>query len=89
MYRSADAISEPSWNSKTGQLYHQLSGIPVSLSLPLLIPPPLIQVFHYTDLKFSPQRSKSGGYYVSSTSLPPMISSVESKLGLFAQRIII
>ncbi|CAI8047231.1 GPI transamidase component PIG-S [Geodia barretti] len=39
------------------------------------------QVFHYTDLKFSPQRSKSGGYYVSSTSLPPMISSVESKLG--------
>ena len=49
----------------------------------------VFQSLHYTDLKFSPQRSKSGGYYVSSTSLPPMISSVESKLGQFAQRIII
>ena len=60
-----------------------------SLSLSLSSSTPLIQVFHYTELKFSPQRSKSGGYYVSSSSLPPMISSVESKLGLFARRIII
>ena len=35
------------------------------------------------DVKFVPKKSKAGGYYVPSTSLPPMISSVEAKLGLY------
>lgn len=34
------------------------------------------------DVKFIPKKAKEGGYYTLSTSLPPMISSVEAKLGL-------
>ena len=41
-----------------------------------------MQVFFYTDVKFHPHKaSDSDGYYVLSGELPPMISSVESKLG--------
>ena len=41
-----------------------------------------MQVFFYTDVKFRPHKaSDSDGYYVLSSELPPMISSVESKLG--------
>ena len=35
------------------------------------------------DVKFTPKKSKAGGYYIPSSSLPPMISSVEAKLGLY------
>ena len=37
---------------------------------------------YYTDVKFRPKKVGSR-YLVSSTQLPPMISSVESKLGLY------
>ena len=43
---------------------------------------PTTKVFFYTDVKFRPQKaSDSDNYYVLPSQLPPMISSVESKLG--------
>lgn len=33
------------------------------------------------DVKFTPKKAEAGGYYVRSSNLPPMISSVEAKLG--------
>jgi len=40
----------------------------------------LSQELFYTDMKFRPKKDMNC-HYVSSTQLPPMISSVESKLG--------
>ncbi|XP_064392618.1 GPI transamidase component PIG-S-like isoform X2 [Halichondria panicea] len=40
------------------------------------------QVFYYTDVKFKSRKNKAGlGYHILSSQLPPMISSIESKLG--------
>ena len=42
----------------------------------------ILQVFYYTDVKFRAKKEKDKeSYYVLSSHLPPMISSVESKLG--------
>ena len=40
------------------------------------------KVFYYTDVKFKARKNKdSPGHHILSSQLPPMISSVESKLG--------
>ena len=39
---------------------------------------------YYTDVKLRPKKAESH-YLVSSAQLPPMISSVASKLGLYKQ----
>ena len=41
-----------------------------------------LQVFYYTDVKFKSRKNKAGlGHHILSSQLPPMISSIESKLG--------
>ena len=43
-----------------------------------------MQVFYYTNVKFRAKKEKDReSFYVLSSQLPPMISSVESKLGTY------
>lgn len=79
--RHPSAIPSAPWHSQPWQLHCQLTGdLASSAGVSVADGTFLFQVFYYTDTKLHPRKWERG-YYVTPSSLPPMISSVESKLG--------